>query len=33
MYHSAWAGYTNFGSDIGGYLSGNRTKELLIRWA
>ena len=30
-------GYPNFGSDIGGYRSGEgdlgRTKELLIRWA
>ena len=29
-------GYPNFGSDIGGYRSGNgslgRTKELFIRW-
>lgn len=33
MYHSAWRNYTNFGSDIGGYRSGNRTKELFIRWA
>nr|WNS50071.1 alpha-glucosidase [Halisarca dujardinii] len=34
---SAWAGYANFGSDIGGYRSGNgtlgRSKELFIRWA
>jgi alpha-glucosidase (family GH31 glycosyl hydrolase) len=34
---SAWAGYANFGSDIGGYRTGDgtlgRTKELFIRWA
>ena len=30
-------GYANFGSDIGGYRSGDgalgRSKELLVRWA
>ena len=35
--HSAWAGYTNFGSDTGGYRTGpgplGRTGELLLRWA
>lgn len=35
--HMIYKGYPNFGSDIGGYRSGNgtygRTKELLIRWA
>jgi len=34
---SAWAGYANFGSDIGGYRRGSgkygRTKELFIRWS
>ncbi|KAL5473375.1 hypothetical protein EMCRGX_G027852 [Ephydatia muelleri] len=34
---SAWAGYPNFGSDIGGYRTGNgtlgRTKELFLRWS
>lgn len=34
---SAWAGYANFGSDIGGYRTGagllGRTKEVLLRWA
>ena len=33
MFHSAWRNYTNFGSDIGGYRSGDRTKELFLRWA
>ena len=39
MFHSAWRNYANYGSDIGGYRSGNgesplgRTKELFIRWA
>lgn len=33
MLHSAWNNYVNFGSDIGGYRSGTRTKETLIRWA
>lgn len=33
MFHSAWRNYTNYGSDIGGYRSGNRTKDLFIRWA
>ena len=34
-----YIGYANFGSDIGGYRSGNgdnvlgRSKELFIRWA
>jgi alpha-glucosidase (family GH31 glycosyl hydrolase) len=34
MFHSAWRGYLNFGSDIAGYRYGknNRTKELLLRW-
>jgi alpha-glucosidase (family GH31 glycosyl hydrolase) len=36
-FHSAWDGYVNFGSDIGGYRTGpgvlGRTKELFIRWA
>ncbi len=36
-FHSAWDGYVNFGSDIGGYRTGKgvlgRTKELFIRWA
>ena len=36
--HSLFSpGYANFGSDIGGYRSGNgtlgRSKQLLIRWA
>ena len=36
--HSPFLGYANFGSDIGGYRSGNdtalgRTKELFVRWA
>ena len=26
MFHSAWKGYANFGSDIGGYRSGSRSK-------
>jgi alpha-glucosidase (family GH31 glycosyl hydrolase) len=35
---SAWDGYLNYGSDIGGYLNDNgnplgRTKEVFIRWA
>ena len=30
---SAWQNYTNFGSDIGGYRSGDRTAEVLLRWA
>jgi alpha-glucosidase (family GH31 glycosyl hydrolase) len=34
---SAWAGYANFGSDIGGYRSGSgplgRSRELFLRWA
>eukprot|EP01119_Soliformovum_irregulare_P022785 TRINITY_DN7855_c0_g1_i3.p1 TRINITY_DN7855_c0_g1~~TRINITY_DN7855_c0_g1_i3.p1 ORF type:complete len:201 (+),score=66.84 TRINITY_DN7855_c0_g1_i3:113-715(+) len=33
MFHSAWRGYLNFGSDTGGYRQGNRTKELFIRWS
>jgi len=32
MFHSAWAGYVNFGTDIGGYRNGNRTKNLFTRW-
>lgn len=36
--HSAWQNFANYGSDIGGYLNGDkspqgRTKELFIRWA
>jgi len=33
--YSAWADYVNFGSDIGGYLSGSgeRNKTVFIRWA
>ena len=30
---SAWQSYANFGSDTGGYRSGSRTAEVLIRWA
>jgi len=33
MFHSAWRNYLNYGSDTGGYLAGNRTKTLFIRWA
>lgn len=33
IFWSAWNNYTNFGSDTGGYRSGVRTGELLIRWA
>eukprot|EP01089_Gocevia_fonbrunei_P020690 TRINITY_DN7769_c0_g1_i2.p1 TRINITY_DN7769_c0_g1~~TRINITY_DN7769_c0_g1_i2.p1 ORF type:complete len:588 (-),score=108.30 TRINITY_DN7769_c0_g1_i2:90-1853(-) len=38
MFHSAWANYVGFGSDIGGYRCCGpppfgRTKELFIRWA
>eukprot|EP01090_Pellita_catalonica_P001799 TRINITY_DN11532_c0_g1_i1.p1 TRINITY_DN11532_c0_g1~~TRINITY_DN11532_c0_g1_i1.p1 ORF type:complete len:598 (+),score=88.49 TRINITY_DN11532_c0_g1_i1:106-1899(+) len=38
MFHSAWAKYTNFGSDIGGYRCCGpppfgRTKQLFLRWA
>lgn len=37
MYFLIISGYPNFGSDIGGYRSGDgtlgRTKELFIRWA
>ena len=38
MFHSAWDGYVNFGSDIGGYRGGNdpplgRSAQELIRWA
>ena len=33
MFESAWRNYTNFGSDTGGYRSGNRTRELFCRWA
>lgn len=32
MVHSAWRGYPNFGSDIGGYRSGHRSAELFTRW-
>jgi alpha-glucosidase (family GH31 glycosyl hydrolase) len=32
MFHSAWRGYVGFGSDIGGYRSGNRTREVFMRW-
>jgi len=34
-FYSSWSvnNYTNYGSDIGGYRNGDRTKELLIRWA
>lgn len=32
MVHSAWRGFPNFGSDIGGYRSGTRTAELFTRW-
>ena len=33
---SAWAGYANFGSDIGGYRgtpNADRSYDLLLRWA
>lgn len=30
---SGWQGYANFGSDTGGYRSGQRTADLLLRWA
>lgn len=32
---SAWAGYANYGSDIGGYRTpqANRASDLLLRWA
>ena len=35
IFHSAWSKYTNFGSDIGGYIYENqeRPKEVFIRWA
>ena len=33
MFESAWRNYTNFGSDTGGYRTGNRTRELFCRWA
>lgn len=37
MYHlppsSLRSNYANFGSDTGGYRSGSRTGELLLRWA
>ena len=33
IFWSAWNNYTNYGSDIGGYRKGERTGELLIRWA
>jgi len=32
MLHSAWRGYPNFGCDIGGYRSGQRSAELFTRW-
>jgi len=33
-FESAWAGYLNFGSDIGGYRSGQkRTRTVFLRWA
>ena len=32
MYESSRLGYIAFGSDIGGYRGGNRTKEVLVRW-
>jgi alpha-glucosidase (family GH31 glycosyl hydrolase) len=32
MFESAWRNYTNFGSDSGGYRTGNRTRELFCRW-
>ncbi len=32
MFVSAGLGYVNFGSDTGGYRSGERTEELFIRW-
>ena len=35
LIQSAWAGYANFGSDIGGYRTpqANRQADLLLRWA
>ena len=33
IFESAWRNYTNYGSDTGGYRSGNRTRELFCRWA
>jgi len=33
MFHSSWRNYSLYGSDIGGYRDGNRTKDVLIRWA
>ena len=33
VFWSSWYNYTNFGSDIGGYRGGQRTPELLLRWA
>jgi alpha-glucosidase (family GH31 glycosyl hydrolase) len=32
MFHSAWRGYLNFGSDTGAYRGGTRTKQLFTRW-
>ena len=33
IFESAWQNYTNFGSDTGGYRTGNRTRELFLRWS
>jgi len=37
LLHSGWNNYTGFGTDIGGYRTGDgplgRTAELFIRWA
>ena len=32
MFQSSWKGYVGFGSDIGGYRSGERTRALFVRW-
>lgn len=32
-HHLAWAKYVNFGSDIGGYRHGTRSRNVFIRWA
>lgn len=32
MFHSSWQGFLNFGSDTGGYLRGNNTKDVFVRW-
>lgn len=32
IFWSSWFNYTNFGCDIGGYRSGDRSAELLLRW-